>query len=105
MIGGDKRMLLWNDIMPDEKIRVYDKGVNVKTKEDLHDLMINYRSGDMWSPKIDLREALFVEISHFIECIDGDKKNLSDGKTGLEVVRLLYACERSIKNNGGLVIL
>jgi predicted dehydrogenase len=105
MIGGDKRMLLWNDIMPDEKIRIYDKGVNVKTREDLHDLMINYRSGDMWSPKIDLREALFVEISHFIECITEDKKNASDGKTGLEVVRLLHACEKSIKNNGGLVIL
>jgi len=105
MIGGDKRMLLWNDIMPDEKIRIYDRGVNVKTREDMHDLMINYRSGDMWSPKIDLREALFAEISHFIECIVEDKRNTSDGKTGLEVVRLLHACEKSMKNNGGLVIL
>jgi predicted dehydrogenase len=105
MIGGDKRMLLWNDIMPDEKIRIYDRGVDVKTREDMHDLMINYRSGDMWSPKIDLREALFAEISHFVECIVEDKKNTSDGKTGLEVVRLLHACEKSMKNNGGLVIL
>ena len=105
MIGGDKRMVLWNDIAPDEKIRVYDRGVNVKTREDMHDLMINYRSGDMWSPKIDQREALFVEISHFVECITEDKKNVSDGKAGLEVVRLLYACEKSIKHNGGLVIL
>jgi predicted dehydrogenase len=105
MIGGDKRMLLWNDIVPDEKIRIYDKGVNMKTREDMHDLMISYRSGDMWSPKIDLREALFVEISHFIECIAEDKKNASDGKSGLEVVRLLHACEKSLKNNGGLVIL
>jgi predicted dehydrogenase len=105
MIGGNKRMLLWNDILPDEKIKIYDRGVNVKTREDMHDLLINYRSGDMWSPKIDQREALFVEVSHFVECIMENKPNLSNGKTGLEVVRLLHACEKSIKNNGGLVIL
>jgi predicted dehydrogenase len=105
MIGGDKRMLLWNDVTPGEKIKVYDKGVNVNTREDMHELMINYRSGDMWSPKIDQREALFIEVSHFIKCIQEDKKNLSDAACGLEVVRLLHACEKSIKNNGGLVIL
>jgi len=105
MIGGDKRMLLWNDIAPDEKIRIYDKGVDVKTREDIHNLMVNYRSGEMRSPKIDQREALFVEISHFVECITENKKNMSDGKSGLDVVRLLYACEKSIKHNGGLVIL
>lgn len=105
MIGGDKRMLLWNDIVPDDKIKVYDRGVNVKTREDMHDLMINYRSGDMWSPKIDLREALYIEISHFVESIIENTKNASDGKTGLDVVRLLHACEKSIKHNGGLVIL
>ncbi|MBN1127953.1 MAG: Gfo/Idh/MocA family oxidoreductase [Chitinispirillaceae bacterium] len=104
MIGGDKRMLLWNDIMPDEKIRIYDRGVNMMTREDIHDLMVNYRTGDMWSPKIDLREALFVEIAHFVECVLENKKNISDGKTGLEVVRLLFACEKSIKHNGGLVV-
>jgi predicted dehydrogenase len=105
MIGGDKRMLLWNDIAPDEKIKVYDRGVKARSKKDMRDLMINYRSGDMWSPKIDNREALFLEVSHFVDCIIGDKKNASDGKTGLEVVRLLHACEKSIKNNGGLVLL
>lgn len=105
MIGGDKRMLLWDDITPDEKIKVYDRGVNLKSKKDLDELMVNYRSGDMWSPKIDQREALAVEISHFVSCIIDDKKNISDGYSGLEVVRLLYACEKSIKQNGGLVIL
>jgi predicted dehydrogenase len=105
MIGGDKRMLLWNDIAPDEKIKVYDRGVNVKSREDLHDLLINYRTGDMWSPKIDQREALFLEISHFVECVIDNKRNASDGKCGLDVVRLLYACEKSIRHNGGLVIL
>jgi predicted dehydrogenase len=105
MIGGDKRMLLWNDITPGEKIKVYDKGVNVNTREDMHELMINYRSGDMWSPKIDQREALLIEVTHFIKCIMEDKQNMSDAISGLEVVRLLHACEKSIKNNGGLVIL
>jgi predicted dehydrogenase len=105
MIGGDKRMLLWNDIASDEKIKVYDKGIKERTKKEIRDLMINYRLGDMWSPKIDQREALFVAISHFVECIIENKRNVSDGKFGLEVVRLLHACEKSIKNNGGLVIL
>lgn len=105
MIGGDKRMLLWDDIAPDEKIKVYDRGVDVGSCNDISELMVNYRSGDMWSPKINQREALFVAISHFVECIIQDKKNVSDGKSGLDVVRLLYACEKSIKQNGGLVIL
>ena len=105
MIGGDKKMLLWNDVTPDEKIKVYDKGVDVKTREDMHDLLINYRSGNMWSPKIDQREALLAEVTQFVEAIEEGKPNLSDGKSGLEVVRLLAACEKSIKHNGGLVIL
>ncbi len=105
MIGGNKRMLVWNDILPDEKIKVYDRGVTHDTAEDIHNLLISYRSGDMCSPKIDQREPLLLEVSHFIECIIGNKKNLSDGKTGLEVVNLLNACEKSIRHNGGLVII
>ncbi len=105
MIGGDKRMLVWNDISPDEKIKVYDRGVNHDTPEDIHNLLVSYRSGDMWSPKLDQREPLLIELTHFIECIIGNKKNISDGKSGLEVVNLLHACEKSIRHNGGLVIL
>ncbi len=105
MIGGDKRMLVWNDISPDEKIKVYDRGVNHKTTEDIHNLLVSYRSGDMCSPNLDQREPLFIEVSHFIECIIENKRNLSDGQTGLEVVQLLHACEKSIRNHGGLVVL
>jgi predicted dehydrogenase len=105
MIGGDKRMLIWNDISSDEKIKIYDKGVDVKTRAGMHQRLVNYRSGDMWSPSIDQREALFLELSHFVECIHEDKPNESDGTVGLEVVRLLQSCEKSIKHNGALVII
>jgi len=105
MIGGDKRMLVWNDISPDEKIKVYDRGVNHDTPEDIHNLLVSYRSGDMCSPKLDQREPLLAELMHFIECIVEDKKNMSDGKSGLEVVLLLHACEKSVRHNGALVIL
>jgi predicted dehydrogenase len=105
MIGGEKLMLVWNDMLQDEKVKVYDKGVEVKNKEGVYDMMVNYRTGNMYSPRIDNREALFVECSHFVDCILHDKQPLSGGKLGLEVVQLLHACEKSLKHNGGLVLL
>jgi predicted dehydrogenase len=105
MIGGDKRMLVWNDISPDEKIKIYDRGVSHDSIENVHDLLVSYRLGDMCSPKLDSREPLLIEITHFIECILENRQNLSNGKSGLEVVQLLTACEKSNRHNGGLVIL
>lgn len=105
MIGGDKRMLVWNDISPDEKIKIFDSGVNKGATEDIQNLLVSYRSGEMHSPRIDNREALLIGISHFIECITENKPNLADGKSGLEVVSLLQACDKSTRNNGGMVIL
>jgi predicted dehydrogenase len=100
LVGGEKKMLVWNDLNADEKIKIYDKGIDIKNKQGIYDLLVSYRSGDMLAPKIDQTEALKNECNHFIECIESDKIPISDGKIGLKVVRLLEACDRSIKVSG-----
>ena len=73
LIGGEKRMLVWNDLEADEKVKVYDKGVNITNSEGLYDLLVNYRSGDMWSPQLEQVEALRQELSYFVDCISSGK--------------------------------
>jgi predicted dehydrogenase len=103
LVGGEKKMLVWNDVDADEKIKVYDKGIDVKTKEGVYDLLVSYRSGDMWAPKVDHIEALKLESEYFVDCITNDKTPLNDGYAGLRIVKLLEACDESLKNNGCLV--
>jgi predicted dehydrogenase len=105
MIGGQKKMLVWNDLVADEKIRVYDKGVNITSGEKVREMLVNYRSGDMWAPQIEQLEALRVELDYFADCIIHDKSPFNDGLAGLRVVRMLEAAERSIKLRGELVTL
>jgi predicted dehydrogenase len=100
LIGGEKKMLLWNDVIADDKIKVYDKGVEVKDKEDINKLLVSYRSGDMHSPKLDQREALSLECEYFLECLEQNKKPINDGTIGLDVVKLLAACDESLNNQG-----
>src|ERR1700726_2220150 len=94
LIGCEKKMLVWNDLEPDEKIKVNDKGVNINSREGLYNLLVNYRSGDMWSPQVEQVEALKLELSYFIECIDANKDPHNDGKAGLRVVKLLEAASK-----------
>jgi len=103
LIGGEKRMLVWNDLVADEKIRVYDKGVQIKSGEGIRDLLVSYRSGDMWAPQIEPGEALRVELDYFADCIMNCTKPFNDGHAGLRVVRMLEAAERSIRKRGELV--
>ena len=103
MVGGEKKMLVWDDLETDEKIKIYDKGVKVKSKEGVYKLLIEYRSGDMWSPRIGHREALKLEIEYFIACIENNKIPINDGCSGLRVVKMLEAADKSLKNNGALV--
>src|ERR1700726_4105252 len=103
LIGGEKKMLVWNDLEADEKIKIYDKGVNIKTTEGLYNLLVHYRSGDMWAPQIEQVEALTRELSYFVECIAKDKKPMNDGEAGLRVVRMLEAANASIRKRGALV--
>lgn len=103
LIGGEKKMLVWNDVNPDEKIKIYDKGVNLENRESIYNLLVSYRSGDMWVPRVDNTEALKLECKHFIECIEKKLTPINDGKAGLRVVKLLEACSESLKDRGKLI--
>jgi len=103
LIGGQKRMVVWNDLVADEKVRVYDKGVQISNGEGIRDLLVSYRSGDMWAPQIEQTEALRVELSYFADCIMNDETPFNDGQAGLRVVRMLEAAECSIRKRGELV--
>lgn len=103
LIGGEKKMLVWNDLVADEKIRVYDKGVEVSTKEGLYDLLVSYRSGDMWAPRIEATEALKSELEYFVTCVEGGIRPFNDGMAGLRVVRTLEAAQESLKRKGEVV--
>jgi len=103
LIGGQKKMLVWNDLVADEKIRVYDKGVQIASGEGIRDLLVSYRTGDMWAPQVEQLEALHVELDYFADCIMNGKTPFNDGHAGLRVVRMLEAAEASIRKRGELV--
>ena len=103
LIGGQKKMLVWNDLVADEKIRVYDKGVQIASGEGIRDLLVSYRTGDMWAPQVEQLEALHVELDYFAECIMKSKTPFNDGHAGLRVVRMLEAAEASIQKRGEFV--
>lgn len=100
LIGGEKRMLVWNDLEADEKIKIYDKGVSIANQENLHNLLVSYRSGDMWAPRVPDVEALKAELAYFYECLSNDTTPFNDGLAGLRIVRMLEAAELSVKNRG-----
>jgi len=103
LIGGQKKMVVWNDLVADEKVRIYDKGVQITSGEGIRDLLVSYRSGDMWAPQLEQLEALHVEMSYFADCITGNKVPFNDGHAGLRVVRMLEAAEESIRRKGELI--
>lgn len=103
LIGGQKKMLVWNDLLPDDKIKIYDKGVETRTKEGVYELLVSYRSGDMWAPRLDQGEALRLEADHFVDCILHDKVPINDGHSGWRVVKMLEAANLSLKNRGKMV--
>jgi predicted dehydrogenase len=103
LIGGQKKMVVWNDLVADEKIRVYDKGVEISSGDGIRDLLVNYRTGDMWAPQVQQLEALHVELDYFADCITNNKTPFNDGHAGLRVVRMLEAAEKSIQKRGELI--
>ena len=105
LIGGEKRMLVWNDLEADEKLKVYDKGVDINSREGVYNLLVSYRSGDMYAPQLEQAEALRQELSYFIECADKGTKPFNDGHAGLRVVKMLEAASASMKQKGELVAL
>jgi predicted dehydrogenase len=106
LIGGEKKMLVWNDLEADEKIKIYDKGVSMSAHpSNLHQLLVSYRSGDMHSPQVEQIEALRAETAYFLQCIEKNKTPFNDGVAGLRIVRILEAADKSIRSRGQAVSL
>lgn len=103
LIGGEKKMLVWNDLEADEKVKVYDKGVDINNVEGVYELLVNYRSGDMWAPHLEQVEALRLELAYFVDCITKGQDPLNDGAAGLRVVKMLEAANKSLRKRGALV--
>jgi predicted dehydrogenase len=104
LIGGSEKMIVYDDLEPSEKVKVYDKGVSLSSSpEDVYQLLVSYRSGDMWAPMLDQAEGLQTEARHFIACIEESKPPSTDGQAGLRVLRILEAAEKSMRQRGQLV--
>jgi predicted dehydrogenase len=103
LLGGEKKMVLWNDVEADEKVKVYDKGVDISNGQSVYELLVSYRSGDMWSPKLEQAEALATEAKYFVDCIEQDITPFNDGVAGLRVVKLLEAADRSLHERGAAI--
>ena len=101
LIGGSRKMIVYDDLEPSEKIKIYDRGVNVtQNEEEVHNLRVSYRIGDMWAPQLSVKEALLTEIEHFIDCIANGTKPLTSGVSGLGVVKMLEGAMLSMRQRG-----
>jgi predicted dehydrogenase len=101
LIGGSEKMIVYDDLEPSEKIKVYDKGIKVKNNsENVYGILISYRTGDMWAPQLDTTEALTTEALHFVQCIKENKHPATDGPSRLRVVRILEAATQSMAEQG-----
>jgi predicted dehydrogenase len=104
LIGGERQMFVYDELEADEKLKIYDKGVSIRTDGDnRYSLLVDYRSGDMWAPKLDRTEALYTEALHFLECVESGRTPLSDGPAGLRLVQILEAADASHRRGGAPV--
>jgi predicted dehydrogenase len=104
LIGGDRKMVAYDDLEPSEKVKIYDKGVSfTDDPAQIHEMRVGYRTGDMWAPKLDGREALRVEAEHFVDCIVNGHAPQTDGRLGLRVVELIDAASNSLLAAGETV--
>lgn len=101
IIAGTKKMIVWDDNLPQDKIKIYDAGITVnRTSDEIYDTLIQYRTGDMFAPKVPMTEALSAEVAHFSECINKGIAPITNGQAGVNMVRILEASEKSIKARG-----
>jgi predicted dehydrogenase len=104
LVGGSRKMIVYDDLEPSEKIKVYDKGLTMRDNpESVYQRLAGYRSGDMWAPQLQLSEALHTEANHFITCINTGETPLTDGRAGLRVVRILEAASQSMRDRGQVI--
>jgi predicted dehydrogenase len=102
LIGGSRKMIVFDDLEPSEKVKIYDRGITVtpNNRESIYEMLISHRIGDMYAPRLDTREALAVEMEHFMHCLNTGATPITDGKLGLRVVRQLEAATRSMHERG-----
>jgi predicted dehydrogenase len=101
LIGGDRQMIVYDDLEPSEKVKVYDKGITVNGhSEGMYQMLIGYRTGDMWAPQVSVVEALHTEALHFLDCINRGSRPMTDGHVGHRVVRILEAANQSLARRG-----
>jgi predicted dehydrogenase len=105
LIGGSRKMIVYDDLEPSEKIKIYDKGITVNDGDangngDRYKMLVGYRTGDVWAPQLDITEALSIEARHFVESIKREQPVTVDGQAGLRVVRMLAAATESMRNSG-----
>lgn len=104
LLGGSKKMIVYDDLEPSEKVKIYDKGVSfTDDPKQIHEMRVGYRTGDMWAPKLDGSEALRVEGEHFVDCIEHGKVPQTDGHLGVRVVELIEAATSSMRGRGETV--
>jgi predicted dehydrogenase len=104
LIGGSEKMIVYDDLEPSDKLKVYDKGITVTPgPEAVYKMLVSYRSGDMWAPRLDNTEALHTEAMHFIDCVHNKRASETDGMAGLRMVKMIEAAEESLRHRGRLV--
>jgi predicted dehydrogenase len=100
LVGGSKKTIHYDDMEVSEKVKIYDRGVDIVNSEGIHEARVSYRLGDMWAPRLDQTEALRLMAAEFADCIQTGRRSITDGISGLNVVRILEASEMSIKHRG-----
>lgn len=100
LIGGSKKMVVYDDTEADEKIKVYDKGVSLSSESDERAIRVSYRAGDMWAPRLERYEALAKVVDHFLDCIESGVPCLTGGTAGRQVLRILEMSEVSLRQGG-----
>ncbi len=108
LLGGSNKMVVYDDLEPSEKVKVYDKGITVTengqpTSAGIYQMLVGYRSGDMWAPHLEVSEALGIELRNFIGCIERNERPFADGEAGLRIVRILEAATASMRARGNLI--
>lgn len=100
LIGGSRKMIVWNDLEPSEKVKVYDRGVTLGEGPEPAATRISYRTGDMWAPQLPNKEALLTGIEHFVDCVTRGRESATSGRSGLAVVETLEAAMLSLSQRG-----
>lgn len=108
LIGGSNKMIVYDDLEPSEKIKVYDKGITLngnaeQNGDKMYEMRVGYRTGDMYAPQLDMTEALGRELKQFVDCVANNTQPLADGHAGLRVVRILEAATQSLAQRGRVI--